>query len=313
MKENNHGFNMKFIRNFFDYIINIFSKIPVYLRALVIFFIIVFISIAFNKFNTPDYFIDNRPGYIILNKPLVENSNEYTKQDNKNDLNEKVEVDKENNYVKGTVKENLKSSTPKINTPNRIKNEQKREENLNNSHLTSFINDYVIGDEKAPVSIVEYSSFKCPYCIKFHKENMEKVKTNYIDAGKVKYVKRVIIQKDTLLGVMLPYCARPEVKYVVMNDLFDNADTWTKSSTQSKELKEIAIRNGFTPVSYSACIKDENLANKLLNKQNAELKDLNIYSTPTVFINGERQKGNMSYEELSKKIDQAFLESKDNN
>lgn len=313
MKKNNVGFNMKFIRNFFYYIVDMFSKIPVYLRGLVIFFLIVFVSIVFNKLNTPSYFMDNGPGYVILKKSVLEDFDDYVNGDNKDDLNKKVEVNQEDNSVKVTVKENLKSSAPKVNTPGRRKNEQRKEEASNSAHLTSFINDYVIGEEDAPVSIVEYSSFKCPYCINFHKENMEKVKTNYIDAGKVKYVKRVIIQKDTLLGVMLPYCARPEVKYAVMNDLFNNAGTWTKSSTQSKDLKEIALRNGFTNVSYSACIKDEKLANRLLNKQNIELKDLNIYSTPTIFINGERQKGNMSYEELSKKIDEAFLKSKDNN
>ena len=299
---------MKFVRNFFDFIISMFSKIPVYLRGLVIFFIIAFISTIFNRSNTPTYFIDNGPEYIILDQQTFENTNEQ-KDD---ELNGSTEIDKTNNSVKKTVKENLKSSAPKISIFGRSRDSQADSDESNNAYLTSFVNDYVIGDESAPVSIVEYSSFKCPYCVKFHKENMQEVKNNYIDTGKVKYVKRVIIQKDTLLGVMLPYCARNEYKYTILNDLFNSADKWTKSSTQSKDLLEIALNNGFTTVSYNACIKDEKLAKKLLDKQNLELKGLNIYSTPTVFINGKRQRGSMSYEEFSKKIDEAFLESQNN-
>jgi len=307
------GFNMKFVSNFFDFVVRIFSKIPVYLRGLVIFFILVFISVLFNRINTPDYIVDNGPEYVILKKPVANDSGNYIDANVKNDLNRKVEINENDDSVRVRVEENLKSDSPSIKTPNR-RNGWGKGASVSDSHyLTSFINDYVMGDKSAPVSVVEYSSFKCPYCVDFYQENMDKIKTNYIDTGKVKYVRRVVIQKDTLLGVMLLHCAKDGYKYAIMNDLFNTANVWTKPSTQSKNLKEIALKNGFTADSYDACIKDEKLANRLLAKQELELKDLKIYSTPTIFIDGERQRGIMSYSEFSKKLDEAILKSKEKN
>ena len=284
---------MKFIKNFLNRLVSIFSLIPIYLRGIAIFSFIFIISIIFKKMNTPEYFIgDGSDSYIVLEENAIHNvKKQNSKIVDKNNLNENIEIDKKNNLIKGTVKENLKSSAPTIKTLKANKKQQKKEETSNSVYLKSFINDYVIGNPQAPVSIVEYSNFKCPHCISFHKENMEKIKANYIDTGKVKYIKRIIIQKDTLLGVMLPYCARKEFKYSTMNDLFNNVDTWINSSTQSKRLKEIATRNGFNSITYESCIKDEKLAKKLLNKQNIELKELNIFSTPTIFINIKKYKG----------------------
>lgn len=288
---------MKYINAFLSYIVKGFSRIPVYLRGIVIFVIIVLISLAFNKYynisavNHGNY----KPEVIKLRNDNIANEPA--------NLNEKVIVDTENNVVKGEVKENAKSA------PSLRKSADK--EVSSSALLSSFSSDFYFGKADAPVTIVEYSSFKCPYCIKFHEENMDKVKANYIDTGKVKYVKKIIIQKDTLLGVMLPYCTKNENRYSLLNDLYKNVDDWTVTSKQRKELESIAMRNGVNNVIFEACIKNEKLANDLLSKQNAEMSELKIYSIPTLFINGERTSGSISYKELSEKIDAQLAKIKE--
>ena len=50
--------------------------------------------------------------------------------------------------------------------------------------------DAVLGDENAPVTIIEFSDYQCPFCRKFWTETFESIKTDYIDTGKVKLVFR---------------------------------------------------------------------------------------------------------------------------
>jgi protein-disulfide isomerase len=50
--------------------------------------------------------------------------------------------------------------------------------------------DAYLGDEDAPVTIIEFSDYECPYCKRHHDQTFDLIKENYIDTGKVKYVYR---------------------------------------------------------------------------------------------------------------------------
>ncbi len=56
--------------------------------------------------------------------------------------------------------------------------------------LVSFDDDYIKGDPKAPVTIVEFSDYQCPYCRKFHNEILPQIQEEYISKGKVRYIFR---------------------------------------------------------------------------------------------------------------------------
>jgi len=50
--------------------------------------------------------------------------------------------------------------------------------------------DPVLGDENAPLTIVEFSDFECPFCERFRSQTFDQIKSQYIDTGKVKFVYR---------------------------------------------------------------------------------------------------------------------------
>ncbi|MEX0587505.1 MAG: thioredoxin domain-containing protein, partial [Patescibacteria group bacterium] len=54
----------------------------------------------------------------------------------------------------------------------------------------SVDDDPVIGDPNAPVTIVEFVDFECPFCKSFFEETFPKIKSDYIDTGKVRFVLR---------------------------------------------------------------------------------------------------------------------------
>jgi hypothetical protein len=209
-------------------------------------------------------------------------------------IEETIEVDLDDNKVNGVVKENLNSSGNV--TFSRV-NKRKKEP------LENFDNDYYFGKLSAPITIVEYSSYTCPNCIVFYDNTMNNLKSEYIDTGKVRYVKRMIVQKDTLLGVMLPYCAPEKNRYALVRELYASVNNWLSPSRQKSALEGIALRNGFTKETFEACIKDSKLGNELLKKQQRDIKDLKIMYTPTIFINEEKQSGAIPYDKLKERID----------
>ncbi len=54
----------------------------------------------------------------------------------------------------------------------------------------SIDDDPVLGDKNAPVTMIEFSDFQCPFCRKFWTETLPSIKSEYIDTGKVKFVYR---------------------------------------------------------------------------------------------------------------------------
>jgi len=49
---------------------------------------------------------------------------------------------------------------------------------------------YAIGRDDAPVTLVEFSDYQCPFCRKFQTDGFVQLKKNYIDTGKVRFVSR---------------------------------------------------------------------------------------------------------------------------
>ena len=51
-------------------------------------------------------------------------------------------------------------------------------------------NDPIIGDPNAPITIIEFSDFQCPFCARFHIQTLPLILEEYIEQGKVKLVFR---------------------------------------------------------------------------------------------------------------------------
>ena len=67
--------------------------------------------------------------------------------------------------------------------------------------------DHVLGDPKAPITLIEYASFTCPHCANFHAKNFAKLKSEYIDTGKVNFTYReVYFDRYGLWAAMIARC-----------------------------------------------------------------------------------------------------------
>jgi protein-disulfide isomerase len=164
--------------------------------------------------------------------------------------------------------------------------------------------DQVMGKDDAPVTIVEYASMTCPHCAHFAKTTYPELKKRYIDTGKVKYIFREFpLDQLAVAGSLLARCAGGGDKYYAMIELlFDQQDKWVVRQPLPR-LMDLAKQAGFTQASFDACLKDQDMFNKIVQTREQASKDFKVESTPTLFINGEKVSGAISIEELEKKIE----------
>lgn len=164
--------------------------------------------------------------------------------------------------------------------------------------------DIVVGDENAPVTIIEYASLTCPHCRSFHVNTYPEIKKMYVDTGKVKMIKREFpFDPLATAGFMLARCAPGDKRDAMIDVLFEQQEKWSRAQKPVAELLQISKLAGFTQESFEKCLTNQALLDKVNAVRNAGANDYGVASTPTFYINGLQYSGDMSVAEMSSIID----------
>jgi protein-disulfide isomerase len=165
--------------------------------------------------------------------------------------------------------------------------------------------DMAIGPANATVTITEYASMTCPHCANFNETVFPKIKSEFIDSGKVRYVFREFpLDIKAAAGAMLARCIAKDdaPKYFAVVDLlFRQQNEWVMKNT-TETLTRIGKQAGLSQQQVEDCLKDQALLDKIAADQKYANEVLKVNSTPTFFINGEMLKGETSFDEFSKRI-----------
>jgi len=165
--------------------------------------------------------------------------------------------------------------------------------------------DMALGPANAPVTVTEYASMTCPHCAAFNENVFPKIKSEYIDSGKVRYVFREFpLDIKAAAGSMLARCIAKDNSgkyFAVIDLLFKQQNDWvTKNTTET--LTRIGKQAGLSQQAVEDCLKDQALLDKIAADQKFANEVLKVNSTPTFFINGEMIRGETSFEEFDKRI-----------
>lgn len=164
--------------------------------------------------------------------------------------------------------------------------------------------DMVMGDENAPVSLIEYASMTCPHCRSFHENVLPAIKETYIDTGKVKLIFREFpLDPRAYAASMLARCADEQFYFPMTDVLFKQQDVWARADDPRPPLLQIAKLAGFTQESFEACLKNQELLDNVNSMRKQAAETFGVTGTPSFFINGEKYSGNISLEEMSAAID----------
>jgi len=182
---------------------------------------------------------------------------------------------------------------------------KKGDSKISNIKTKLFKDDIIVGNNNAPVTIIEYYSYLCEFCKQFEDETKPKIMENYITTGKAKLVLRPFPPYELGQAVL---CAKEQDKFLEYhNYLFENAANLQKSD----DLKTFARNIGLNESEFNQCFdsgKYKSKAEEWYNQGTEDFTKANIpvnrQGTPAFFINGEALIGAQPYEEFVRIIEE---------
>lgn len=171
---------------------------------------------------------------------------------------------------------------------------------------TSTIVEMVQGAEDAPVTMIEYASYTCPHCASFHADAYKKLKADYIDTGKVKFIYReVYFDRFGLWASMVARCGGEEKFFGITDLIFQQQSEWTRAGNPTEmveALKKIGRLAGLDNDKLEACMQDATKAQTLVAWYQENATKDEVQSTPSFVLNGTKV-SNQSYEDMKALID----------
>ena len=139
-----------------------------------------------------------------------------------------------------------------------------------------------VGSETAPLTIVEFSDYQCPYCKSFQKKVFPKLKNDFIDKGLVRFIHKDLplpFHKQAEASAMVARCAKQQNAFWVIHEaLYDQ-----QICLDCKGPRTIAISTGLNEQELDDCLQDPKIPDVIrTNKSEAGLH--NITATPTFVI-----------------------------
>jgi protein-disulfide isomerase len=163
-----------------------------------------------------------------------------------------------------------------------------------------------MGNPDAPVHIIEYGDFQCPYCLKFWTDTEPQLIAEYVNTGKVYFEYRSVgnfLGTESGWAAEGAYCAGDQGRFWEFHDtLFSN---WTGENVgdfTKDKLVAYARTLDLNMQEFESCISTEK--HKGTVEQDAAQADADgVHATPTLFINGIKLEGAQPFSTLKQYID----------
>ena len=167
-------------------------------------------------------------------------------------------------------------------------------------------NSQKLGSPSAKVTLVEFGDYQCPACGAAHpitKQLLDEYK------GDVFFVYRhfpLPSHKNAVIAAQAAEAAGEQGKFWEMHDmLFENQETWSESNKAQDIFVSYAENLELDVAAFTNALNNKDAVEKINADQDDGIK-LGVNSTPTFYINGEKQAGGMSYSTFKEKIDAAL-------
>lgn len=171
--------------------------------------------------------------------------------------------------------------------------------------------DVILGDPKAPVTIVEFGDYQCPFCARFFKTIEPQIRENYINAGKAKMIYRdfAFLGPESAEAANAAQCAAESGKYWVYHDrLFETEildGIENNGNLNTALFKSIAAEIGLDKAKFETCLN----SGKYKAEIEKDYKDglaAGVQGTPATFVGKQFISGAVDYSEFQSAIEAAL-------
>ena len=165
-----------------------------------------------------------------------------------------------------------------------------------------------IGDSDAKITVKIFSSLTCPHCASFHKNIFEDLKKEYIDKDLVKFEHHSFpLDLAALNAEIIIRCLQDiNKKFQLLGEIYKKQNQWAVGSdinVINESIKKIGLDSGLSNTKMDSCLKNESIQDQILNQRIEAQKKYEIQSTPTIFINEKKYKGEHKYKPFKKTIE----------
>ena len=159
------------------------------------------------------------------------------------------------------------------------------------------------GNENAKIKMLEFASLTCGHCAKFHNEVMPTIKKNYIEKGLIHFTyKDFPLDKYALKATIIARCSGNKNFFNFLDVFYKKQKDWTRTQDPFKSLLKIAKFGGLKDEELKVCVGNKSIEDGVLKERLNSSKDYDITATPTIYLNGEKYKGDLTIEALDSKI-----------
>jgi len=167
----------------------------------------------------------------------------------------------------------------------------------------------VKGKASAPVTIIEFSDFQCPFCRSFYTQTLPQIEKEYVETGKVKMYYRhlpLAFHAQARPFALASECANEQGKFWELHDkIFDEQEKLGQGTVESTvdDIKAWASEIGLNASQFNQCLDSEKYAENVDN-DNSVASKVNATGTPTFYINGKQIVGAQPFSSFKAIIDQ---------
>jgi protein-disulfide isomerase len=161
------------------------------------------------------------------------------------------------------------------------------------------------GDQNAPVTLIEFSDFQCPYCGKFATETEQQIYDQYVKTGKVRfgYIHLTFLGEESQWAAEASECANDQNGFWEYHDyLFSHQSGENLGAFNKANLKKFAVTLDLNTDEFNQCL-DSGKYTDLVKSQTSMAQNLGVSSTPTMVINGKVLLGAQPFATFQQVID----------
>lgn len=172
--------------------------------------------------------------------------------------------------------------------------------------------DVILGDPKAPVTIIEYGDYQCPFCGKFFTQVEGLLRENYIKTGKAKMVFRnfQFLGPESTASAVAAECAKDQSKFWAYHDALYNAEVQDGQEGNGNLNRDLFLKLAkdlsLDTAAFTNCLDGPKYESQI-KRDTSAAQAVGVNSTPTSFINGEELRGALPYDQFKAVIDKFLI------
>ncbi|MGB3022586.1 MAG: DsbA family protein [Methyloceanibacter sp.] len=165
------------------------------------------------------------------------------------------------------------------------------------------LGERAIGNPNAPVTVIEYASLTCPHCAHFQRDVWPRVKKEFIDTGKIRFIVREFpIGRTSGAAAIATRCVPPEKYFALHSAFLLRQPEWVSQEVRPDAIYAVAKSSGITRAAFDTCMANQTIIDGLTEvKQRG--RQFGVIGTPTFYANGRKAQGTITFEQFKALIE----------